>query len=194
MPPAQFIREWRRGRAVAKQARHDTTPPPPRAFARFGSGSVLVPPTRVTLPELVSIGDGVVILEGCWLSVVHAHPEIVPRLTIGDGTRLGRGLSIACIGEVTVGPDVMASDDVFIADCYHDYRDPHTPILYQPMSMPEPVEIGAGAFLGAESIILPGVRIGAGAYVGEGAVVTRDVPAGAVVFGNPARVVSVAAG
>jgi acetyltransferase-like isoleucine patch superfamily enzyme len=150
---------------------------------------VLVPPVRVGLSSCVSIGRDVVLHEGAWLSVVEAHPGRPPALVIGDRVRFGRNLSVACIGRITIADDVMGSDDVFIGDCYHDYTDATTPILDQPMSEPEPVEIGAGAYLGAGSIVLPGVRIGAGAYVGEGAVVTRDVPEHAVVFGNPARIV-----
>lgn len=49
--------------------------------------------------------------------------------------------------------------------------------------------IEAGAIIGANATLLPGVRIGARALVGAGAVVTRDVPSGAVVIGNPARIV-----
>lgn len=49
--------------------------------------------------------------------------------------------------------------------------------------------IGRDCFIGARSLILPGVRIGDGAIVGAGSVVTRDVPARAVVAGNPARIV-----
>ena len=43
------------------------------------------------------------------------------------------------------------------------------------------------AFIGAHSVIMPGVTVGAGAIVGAGAVVTRDVPDGAVVAGVPAH-------
>jgi UDP-2-acetamido-3-amino-2,3-dideoxy-glucuronate N-acetyltransferase len=49
--------------------------------------------------------------------------------------------------------------------------------------------VEAGASIGANATIVPGVRIGARALVGAGAVVTRDVPPGALVVGNPARVV-----
>ena len=49
--------------------------------------------------------------------------------------------------------------------------------------------IGARCFIGARSIILPGVRIGDGSIVGSGSVVTRDVPPGSIVAGNPARVI-----
>jgi len=49
--------------------------------------------------------------------------------------------------------------------------------------------VGAGARIGGNATILPGVKIGAGALVGAGAVVTKDVPDKAVVVGNPAKVV-----
>jgi maltose O-acetyltransferase len=53
-----------------------------------------------------------------------------------------------------------------------------------------PVWIGAGAFVGAGSIILPGVTVGEGAIVGAGSVVRRDVAPYTLVAGNPARVVA----
>ena len=52
-----------------------------------------------------------------------------------------------------------------------------------------PTVIGEGAFVGAGSTLLCGVRIGAHAVVAAGSVVTEDVPAGTVVAGVPARTV-----
>lgn len=51
------------------------------------------------------------------------------------------------------------------------------------------IVIEDGAFIGAGSILLPGVRIGRGAYVAAGAVVTADVAPGTLVAGNPARLI-----
>ena len=50
-----------------------------------------------------------------------------------------------------------------------------------------PVVIKKGAFIGARSIILPGVTLAENSIVGAGSVVTRDVSRGKVVVGCPAR-------
>lgn len=47
--------------------------------------------------------------------------------------------------------------------------------------------IGARCFIGAHSILLPGISIGDGSIVAAGSVVTRDVAPGTIVAGNPAR-------
>jgi maltose O-acetyltransferase len=51
------------------------------------------------------------------------------------------------------------------------------------------VRIGNRVFVGAGSIILPGVTIGNDVVVGAGSVVTHDVPDGTIVAGNPAKVI-----
>lgn len=48
--------------------------------------------------------------------------------------------------------------------------------------------IGHDCFIGARSIIMPGVRIGNNCIVAAGSVVTQDVPANSIVGGNPAKV------
>jgi acetyltransferase-like isoleucine patch superfamily enzyme len=49
--------------------------------------------------------------------------------------------------------------------------------------------IGKNCFIGAYSIVMPGVRIGDQCVVGSGSVVTADVPSHSVVAGNPARII-----
>jgi len=51
------------------------------------------------------------------------------------------------------------------------------------------VKIGSRVFIGASTIILPGVTIGDDVVIGAGSVVSRDIENGKVVAGNPARVV-----
>lgn len=50
-----------------------------------------------------------------------------------------------------------------------------------------PIYVGERAFIGADSVLLPGVRIGKDALVAAGAVVTKDVEPGVIVAGVPAR-------
>ena len=50
------------------------------------------------------------------------------------------------------------------------------------------IEIGDRVFIGAGSIVLPGVRIGSDTIIGAGSVVSRSIPEGVVAYGNPARV------
>ncbi|MCW8090346.1 DapH/DapD/GlmU-related protein [Alteromonas ponticola] len=50
--------------------------------------------------------------------------------------------------------------------------------------------IRAGASIGANATILPGLAIGKNAVIGAGAVVTKDVEQSSTVVGNPARIVN----
>lgn len=56
-----------------------------------------------------------------------------------------------------------------------------------------PVVIEDDVLIGANAVVLEGVRVGRGAVVAAGAVVVEDVPTGAVVAGVPARVIKQAA-
>ena len=51
----------------------------------------------------------------------------------------------------------------------------------------KPVTIGKNCFIGANSMVLPGVTIGDEVVVAAGAIVTRDVDNNTIVAGNPAR-------
>lgn len=51
------------------------------------------------------------------------------------------------------------------------------------------VTVGSRVFIGAESVILPGVTIGDDVIIGANSTVTRDIPAGSVAVGSPARVI-----
>lgn len=50
------------------------------------------------------------------------------------------------------------------------------------------VKIGNNVFIGAGSIILPGVSIGNGTIIGAGSVVTKNIPENVVAAGNPIRI------
>lgn len=80
-----------------------------------------------------------------------------------------RGIHIGKYSTVTLGAVVLA----------HDYVNGRHRDTW----------IGDYCFIGANAIVLPGVRIGDNCIVAAASVVARDVPAGSLVAGNPARVV-----
>ena len=51
------------------------------------------------------------------------------------------------------------------------------------------VTIGDNVFIGAESVVLPGVTIGSNVIIGANSTVAHDVPENVVVAGSPARVI-----
>jgi acetyltransferase-like isoleucine patch superfamily enzyme len=156
-------------------------PPPPSAFETFGDGAWLVPPLHIDAPERISVGAGTVILEHLEVAVAEgAH------LSIGPGVRFGRFVTITCARSITIGASASSSDGVSISDTWGPLPGTSRGL---PAPPPEPVVVGDGAYLGANSTVCAGVTVGRGAFVGEGAVVVDDVPSFSVVYGNPAVVV-----
>lgn len=51
------------------------------------------------------------------------------------------------------------------------------------------VKIGNNVFIGADSVILPGVKIGDNTIIGAGSVVSKDIPEGSVACGVPAKII-----
>jgi acetyltransferase-like isoleucine patch superfamily enzyme len=162
-----------------------------RHFGAIGNSSLIVPPTMIRGHENIFVGERVVVHPGAVFSVVadHLDSSFEPRLTIGNGVRIGCDMVIGCCGSVEIEDDVLTADRVFIGDTYHRYEDPSLPVLAQGLADPRPVKIERGAFLGINCSVLPGVTVGEGAYVGANAVVTKDVPPRSLVVGNPARIV-----
>lgn len=50
-----------------------------------------------------------------------------------------------------------------------------------------PITIGNNVWIGAGTLVLPGVTIGDNSVIGAGSVVSRDIPANSVAVGSPAR-------
>lgn len=115
----------------------------------------------------------------------RARPTIISgwgRMRFGDRVFVNTGCTIISVEEIEVGDDVAFANDVMVLD-----SDSHG-IEGRP-HVQAPVRIGDGCWLGARSIILPGVTLGRRVMVAAGAVVTRDVPDDCLVAGNPARIV-----
>lgn len=114
-----------------------------------------------------------------------AYIEIVNggELTIGQGAA-NVGLTIMCSQKVTIGNGVRIGRNVSI----RDWNGPHV-IVNDTYKNHAPVTIENHVWLCSGCTIMPGVTIGEGSVVGCNAVVTKDVPPHSLVVGSPAKVV-----
>ena len=108
----------------------------------------------------------------------------VGDVIIGDRTRIGIGSVV--IGPAKIGNDVRLAQNIVISGLNHIYFDPSQPIHSQGVRT-EPIEILAESWIGANAVIMAGIKIGKHSVVAAGSVVIRDVPDFTVVAGNPAR-------
>jgi acetyltransferase-like isoleucine patch superfamily enzyme len=163
----------------------------PREFAHFGADAGFQPPVTIVGRDRISIGARTFFHAGAWLSVVEEHNgrRYDPRLTIGERCLFARQVWISCVGEITIGDEVLVGDNVLITDTHHEYDDPDVAIIRQPMAPPRPVRIGDGVILNNGCVITAGVSIGERSFVAANAVVTADVGPNTVVAGNPARAI-----
>lgn len=95
----------------------------------------------------------------------------------------------------TTSKSIVIEENVLIGCGVHIYVENHRfdrmdiPLKDQGHYPSKPVTLRKGCWIGANSIILPGVEIGENAVIGAGSVVTKSVPKGVIAVGNPARII-----
>ena len=122
-------------------------------------------------------------------SVVESYSCInnaVGDVIIGDHTRVG--LHNTVIGPVTIGSHVNLAQGITVTALNHNFANKNLRIDEQGVST-NPVTIGDDIWIGANAVILPGVKIGNHSVVAAGAVVTKDVPPHTLVSGVPAKII-----
>lgn len=116
------------------------------------------------------------------------NPKLIgsySNLTMHNNSEIERNCFILAKEKIEIGENSTIAYGVTILTG----ADPNGPRnklskLYPPIKAP--VIIGDDCWIGANSILLPGVTIGDFCVVAAGSVVTKDVPSGVLVAGNPA--------
>lgn len=120
------------------------------------------------------IGKGAVIRP----SVTIPYPW---KLSIGDYSWVGDHAVLYCFAPITIGNDVVISQNAYLCAGTHDYRSPTFDIQALP------IVIEDEAWLAADVFVAPGITVGKGAVVGSRSSVFADLPPMMVCTGSPAR-------
>ena len=128
-------------------------------FAEIGEGCYIEPPLH------------------CNFGAKFAH--------FGKGVYANFNLTMVDDTHIYVGDYTMFGPNVTVATAGH----PILPQLRaQGYQYNAAVHIGKNCWIGAGTVLLPGVTIGDNVVVGAGSVVTKDLPDNVVAVGNPCRV------
>jgi maltose O-acetyltransferase len=181
-----------RGQRLALRARA-------AAFRRLSTNRAAFANATV-VTAAIAVGPGVIELDGVQLgywpspgaftTCTHLDTRTADSaIRIGAGSIVNNGCTFIADGPgIRIGRDALIGWGVVVVDSDFHALDPGE--RRSGPSRMASVEIGDNVFIGAQAMVLRGVRVGDGAVIGAGAVVVSDVPAGAVVAGNPAILVS----
>jgi len=164
-----------------------------RGSTTIGSGCELGPNTIIQDSQ---VGDQCTILasvlEGARL---EDHVEVGPFARLRKGAHLASGVHMGNFGEVKnsyLGPGAKMGHFSYLGDATIGAKvniGAGTITCNFDGTHKYPTEIGEGAFIGSDTMLVAPVKIGAGARTGAGAVVTRDVPPFSLAVGMPARTI-----
>jgi acetyltransferase-like isoleucine patch superfamily enzyme len=153
---------------------------------------IAFPPGAVFGERWISIGSRTLIGPHVSMAVGMPNESLDPRahpvIVIGDRCTVGRGNAIIGRRRIEIEDDVTIGPNVYITDHNHCYDDVALPVAQQWVKE-DAVRIGAGSWLGAAVIVLPGADIGHNVTVAAGSVVRGWIPDRCVVAGTPARIV-----
>lgn len=184
----------------------------------IGENCIIGHPQRAELSFIVKRKDNIVNSEGSQTILgrnctIRAGTIIYSEVTIGDDCQTGHnvlirektvigsntliGTNSIIDGNVTIGNHVSIQTGVYIPlFCTignYVFMGPFSKLTNDKYMMRKKYELNGVIVedyvsLGANSVILPGIRLKRGTMVGAGSVVTKDTSEKDIVIGNPARV------
>lgn len=130
------------------------------------------------------------VLSEIWGQTIDPSTTVLAPFStnFGKHTRIGKnvfvnhGCSFLDLGGITIEDDVLIGPQVKLVTENH----PVDPANRKSLDL-KSIVVKKNAWIGAGTVILPGVTIGENSIVAAGAVVTQDVPSNTIVGGVPAK-------
>jgi putative colanic acid biosynthesis acetyltransferase WcaF len=104
-------------------------------------------------------------------------------LEIGDHTWIGEKVWIDNLAKVSIGSNVCISQGALLLTGNHDYKKSTFDLTA------EPIIIEKGAWIGAKSVVGPGVKCMSHSVLSVGSIATKNLEAYSIYQGNPATIV-----
>ncbi len=154
------------------------------AFSIVGQDVTIWPMARIISPEVISIGDSVIVDDFAFLMGGM-------KMTIGSFVHIASFASVVGGGEFIMEDFAGLSSGGRIYTGNDDYlggslTGPTIPFPYR-KPVRSFVHVGKHVVIGANTVVLPGVTIGEGAAIGANSLVTKDCEPWTIYVGSPAR-------
>ena len=108
------------------------------------------------------------------------------RIEVGKNFFANYNCTIIDTGMVRIGDNCQFAPNVGIYTAGHPVHPATRNTLYE---YGFDITIGDNVWIGANTVVLPGVTIGSNTVIGAGSVVNKDIPEWCVAAGNPCRVI-----
>ncbi len=129
----------------------------------------------------------------CWIlrlfgATIGIGVRVKPRvnikypwfLAVGDHVWIGEGVWIDNLTWVRIGSNVCLSQGAYLLTGNHDYKDPAFKLILGE------IRIDDGVWIGAQSIVCPGLHVRQGSVLTVASVLHRDTEPFGIYTGNPA--------
>jgi len=151
------------------------------------------PLIKVHKKALLVISDGVLFNSSNYSYHINMHSKVKimcdvegAQINIGKNTRI-HGSCIHAFKRIDIGRDclIAANCQIFDSNGHNSLPDERK----TNNGTAKEIKIGDNVWIGANSIILPGVSIGSNSIIAAGSVVNKSVPSEHIAGGNPAKLI-----
>lgn len=157
------------------------------AFYRFFGAKISFTAQFITKPSILGYLNNIIIGER---SSIHERVKILVNkeglISIGNNTLISTNCNInSGVGEIHIGNNVMIAANSYIINNDHNIYENLSPKLSGHIT--RNIVIEDNVWIGANCIVLKGVKIGEGAIIGAGSIVTKNVKPYSINVGNPCK-------
>jgi putative colanic acid biosynthesis acetyltransferase WcaF len=115
----------------------------------------------------------------------HVHIKYPWKLTIGDHVWIGEQVWIDNLADVKIGNQVCVSQGAYLLTGNHDFKKETFDLIIGAIVLED------GVWIGAKSVVCPGITCRSHAILTVGSVANRDLDAFGIYRGNPAEKIRV---